>query len=500
METKYNKLIQLLAEIRDINSSAALLSWDQQTYMPSNGAESRANQLSTLSKIAHEKFTCDEVGLLLYECKDWADKFGYDSTQASLVRVTIRDYEKAKKIPPELVAEFAQVTSIAYEAWVTARKLSDYPMFMPHLDKIVDLNIRFAECTGYTENRYDALIDNYEPDMKSSQLDKIFDELKKELVPLVRDISHNRDRVSDKILYQEFDEKKQWDFGVEVLKSIGFDFGSGRQDKSAHPFTTSFGIKDVRITTRVNKTFFPTALFGTIHECGHALYDMGFSPELERTPLAEGVSLGMHESQSRLWENVVGRSRQFWQYYYPKLQDWFPQQFGIFELDTFYRAINKSAPSLIRVEADEVTYNMHIFLRYELEAGLVNRRITVSQARDAWNDKMQSYLGLRPGSDADGILQDIHWSIGSIGYFPSYLIGNLVAVQLFNRANRDMPALEEDISSGNFKPLLNWLRNNVHKHGKKFTLNELVTRITGSPLSSAPYLSYIKTKFTDIYK
>ena len=500
METKYKHLLELLAEIKDLNAASALLGWDQQVFMPPQSAQTRAMQLSTLAKLSHEKFITDEIGGLLSELKGWADTKGYDSDEASLIRVVKRDYDKAKKVPTELITEITKTTSIAYEYWVESRKKSDYSIFSPHLEKIISLNIRLADCLGYKENRYDALIDQFEPELKTSQIEKIFTVLKLELIPIIGKIKENRDTVSDKMLCGEFDEQKQLQFSNELLKTIGFDFNCGRIDKSVHPFTTSFSSKDVRITTRFDTKFLPTSIFGTIHECGHALYDMGINPSLERTPLCEGTSLGIHESQSRLWENIIGRSYNFWYHFYPKLQSIFKEQFDNVPMFTFYKGVNKSAPSLIRVESDEVTYNMHIFLRFELENLFINEKLKVSDAPAMWAEKMKTYLGITPKTDSEGILQDIHWSLGSIGYFPTYTIGNIVASQLYDKMKKDMPDIEKDIYSGKFIEILSWLRKNIHQHGRKFTLNELVTRITGSELDSTPYLNYIKSKFTQIYK
>ena len=334
--------------------------------------------------------------------------------------------------------------------------------------------------------------------MRASRVKRLFDELRARLVPIVQAIAE-REPPDDSVLKQEFDERKQWDFGLAVIRDFGFDFERGRQDKSAHPFTTAFSVNDVRITTRVQRDYFPTAFFGTLHECGHALYDQGFDPQLERTPLASGASLSVHESQSRLWENLVGRSRPFWEGYYPKLQETFPAQLGDVELDRFYRAINRVEPSLIRVEADEVTYNLHIMLRFELELQLVERKLPVSDLPEVWNAKMKEYLGVEPPNDAQGVLQDIHWSGGAIGYFPTYTLGNLLSAQLFQSAQRDIPDLIEQIRSGRFQELLGWLREKIHKHGRKFPPMELIRRATGRELETESYLKYIREKYSEIY-
>jgi carboxypeptidase Taq len=300
-------------------------------------------------------------------------------------------------------------------------------------------------------------------------------------------------------LHKAYDEQQQWDFGVEVIKDIGFDFTRGRQDKSVHPFTTSFSINDVRLTTRIDRLYLPTALFGTLHECGHGLYEQSIDLGLERTSLADGASLGVHESQSRLWENLVGRSREFWSHYFPRLRAFFPDQLAGVNLETFYRAINRVEPSLIRVEADEVTYNMHIMLRFELENEMLEGRVRIADLPDAWNAKLEKYLGIVPPNDAKGVLQDVHWSGGALGYFPTYSLGNLISVQLFDKAKADMPSLLDQIATGQYGELLNWLRQNVHRHGRKYSPPELVKRVTGADLTATNYVAYIKTKFSEIY-
>ena len=496
---KLAELKSRLGQVEDLHRASALLGWDQQTYMPPRGAAARAEQLATLDKLAHELFTTDAIGNLLSDLQDFAAKLDYDSDDASLIRVTRRDYDKAKRVPPALVEEISRTTALALESWTHARAESNFKRFQPSLEKIVDLEIQLANHFGYPERIYDALLDEYEPQMTTKQVTAIFDGLKLELIPLARAIAQKVDKVDNACLHRAFDEKKQWDFGTAVIQRLGFDFESGRQDKSVHPFTTGFGLGDTRITTRVDRRFLPMALFGTIHETGHALYDMGYRPELERTPLAGGASLGTHESQSRLWENVIGRSRGFWKYFFPRLRQVFPRQLADQNIDSFYRAINQVKPSFIRVEADEVTYSLHIMLRFELENDLVERKLKVADIPEAWNAKMKEYLGIVPPNDAQGCLQDIHWSIGSIGYFATYSLGSIFSVQLYNTALRDVPSLPSQIEHGEFGELLSWLRTNLHQHGRKFTLDELARRITGEPLTTKPYLGYLKKKYGEIY-
>jgi carboxypeptidase Taq len=498
LSNKFETLKSRLKEVHDLNQAAAVLGWDQQTYMPPGGTAGRAEQLSTLSKIAHEKFTSDEIGQLLGDLSG-AD-FDYSSDEASLVRVAKRQYDKARKLPLELVAEMSKTFALGHQVWTKARADSDFAQFRDTLAKIVDLNIQAAEAYGYQDHIYDALLDLYEPGMKTADVESVFDELKTNLVPLVAAIAEQKDRVDDSMMRLEYEEQKQWDFGLLPLQAIGYDLARGRQDKSAHPFTTNFSINDVRITTRVYKDQLPAALFGTLHEAGHALYEQNVDPSLEGTLLAGGTSLGVHESQSRLWENVVGRSREFWQFYYPQLQAFFPEQLGRVDLETFYRAINKSEPSLIRVEADEVTYNLHIFLRFELEQALLTQALKVDHLPEAWNAKIEQYLGLTPPNDAQGVLQDIHWSGGTMGYFPTYSLGNILSLQFYRQTLQDLPDLPQLFTRGEFGALLNWLREHIHRHGSKFTANELIRRITGAEtLEAGPYLAYIKAKYGEIY-
>jgi carboxypeptidase Taq len=499
MEDKLQALKTRLGEIRDLNKAVALLGWDQQTYMPPGGAAARAEQLATLQKTAHTWFIADEIGELIETLRSDGAGWDYDSDEASLVRVVARDYEKACKVPGELVAEFARVTALAYEAWAKARQESDFAQFQPHLEKIVELNVRLAEALGYQDRIYDPLLDQYEPEMKTVQVASIFDHLKTELVPLVKAISERASAVDDSILHKTYDEQKQLDFGLSIIKDFGFDFTRGRQDKSVHPFTTSFSIGDVRLTTRVDVNYLPTALFGTLHECGHGLYEQGVSPSLERSSLDDGASLGIHESQSRMWENLAGRSREFWSHYFPRLQATFPDQLAGVDVETFYRAANRVKPSLIRVEADEVTYNLHIMLRFELENEMLEGKVKIADLSEAWNAGMETYLGIVPPDDALGVLQDVHWSGGMLGYFPTYALGNLISVQFFDKAKADIPSLPEQIAAGQFGELLGWLRENVHRHGRKYTPAELVKRVTGNDLTAANYMAYIKAKFSDIY-
>ena len=495
MQDKYTELKSILAEVHDLNRAASVLSWDQNTYMPRMGAEARGQQMGTLGKIAHEKFTDEKVGKLLTDLKD---AFPEWSDEAALVRVTQRDYDKRTRVPSTFVAEQAEVTAAAHEAWMEARQKSDFSIFEPHLAKVLDLTRRYVGFFPKADHPYDILLDDYEPGMKTAEVQSIFAELRKKQVKLIKAISEQK-QVDDKFLHLKYPEAKQRAFGEKVITAFGFDWNKNRQDKSPHPFCTSFSINDVRITTRFSEDFLNPALFGTMHETGHAFYDGGFNLAYERTPLADGASLGIHESQSRMWENLVGRSLPFWEHFYPLLQKTFPTQLGNVSLRKFYKAINKVAPSLIRVEADEATYNMHIMLRLEIEIAMVEGAVALKDLPALWNAKMKEYLGIVPPNDALGVLQDIHWSFGGLGYFSTYSLGNLISAQLWEKIQKDIPNLSDEIRQGKFGSLLGWLRANIHVHGRKYEPQDLVQKVTGSRIDPKPYLRYLDTKFSDVY-
>jgi carboxypeptidase Taq len=498
MQEKLAQLKTILAEISDLDAASSLLGWDQQTYMPPGGAVIRGQQLGTLQRLSHTKFITPEVGRLLEVLNTEIENLDPDSDDARLIKVTTREYEKAVKVPPEWVVEFAEQTAVATQVWQEARTGNDFSKFQPHLEKIVDLRRRYADYFVPYDNVYDPLLDDFEPGLKTADVKEIFEGLRPQQVELNRAIS-SQDQVDDSFLHQNFDEQKQWDFGVDVITKFGYDWQHGRQDKSAHPFTISFGLDDVRITTRIYPDFLNTGLFGTMHETGHALYELGVDRALVRTPLERGASLAMHESQSRMYENLVGRSLPFWEHFYPALQKTFPEQLGGVDLETFYRGINRVEPSLIRVEADEATYNLHIMLRLELEIALMEGTVEVKDLSEAWNARMLDYLGVNPENDADGVLQDIHWSGGMIGYFSTYALGNLISVQLWEKIVSDNPEISDQIRSGDFTTLLVWLRENIHRHGAKYEPQELVQRVTGSKIDAAPYMRYLKSKYGEIY-
>ncbi len=488
-----------LAAITDLRSSAGVLRWDQETQMPDGGAGGRAFQLATLSRLAQEYFISSKTGELLEAAERDAAGLDPDSDEAALVRMTRRDYDRQVKLPPDFVAERAREASLSTQIWREARKRNDFAAFRPALQKMVDFARRTADYLGYREHIYDALLDLYEPDMKASEVDAVFARLREATVPFVQAIAARGQVIDNTFLYQDYPEEQQKAFGLAVAQAFGYDLRRGRLDVSPHPFASGFNTGDVRITTRYKRRDLTEAPFGIFHEAGHALYEQGVAPELDRTPLARGASLGLHESQSRMWENIVGRSRSFWQHYLPLLQQHFPDQLRGVDVETFYRAVNRVEPSLIRTAADEVTYNLHIMLRFDLEKALLEGRLSVAELPEAWNAKMHEYLGVTPPDDADGVMQDTHWSGGALGYFPTYTLGNILSVQLFEAARNAHPGINDEIGRGQFATLLGWLRQHLHRHGRKFLPREILLRSTGSALTVEPYLRYLHTKFGEIY-
>ncbi|MBI2758452.1 MAG: carboxypeptidase M32 [Chloroflexi bacterium] len=496
MHEKLNEFKQIMAEIADLNTAASVLGWDQQVNMPSGGTEARGNHLATLGKLTHELFTSEKVGKLLEELSSNASALGPDD--AAMVRVAKRDYDKEARVPGEFIAEMAMVSAHAHEAWFEARAKSDFSIFRPNLEKIVEMTRQYVQFFPPADHPYDTLLDNFEPGMKTADVQAIFNALRPRQVQLIKKIAAAK-QVNNAFLHKKYNEKKLWDFGVDVVTQYGYDWSRGRQDKAAHPFETTFSINDVRITTRFEKNNPIAMLFSTMHESGHAMYEQGVNIEYERTPLQRGASLAVHESQSRMWENLVGRSLPFWEHFYPRLKKIFPAQLDGVSLRNFYKGINKVESSLIRVNADEATYNLHIMLRLELEIGMVEGRIAVKDLPEIWNAKMQDYLGVVPPNDALGVLQDIHWSGGMIGYFSTYALGNLVSAQLWEKINKDIPDLDEQFRKGKFDALLGWLRENVHRHGRKYDPQDLVQRVTGSKITPEPYVRYLTAKYSDIY-
>jgi carboxypeptidase Taq len=485
-----------LATVADLKSAAAVLHWDQETQMPPGGAEGRALQLATLARVAHELLTSDATRRLL-DAADAAVR-GADpaSDDAALMRMTRRDLERALKLPGDFIAEQRRAAAVSTHVWRDARQAGDFAAFRPHLERMFQLARREADYIGYTEHPYDALVDRYDPGITAGELEALFGRLLAVIVPLVRAIAARGPAARD-VLDADFDEGAQRAFALEMVQAFGYDTRRGRLDLSAHPFSTKFHRDDVRITTRNGSRL--SAVFGTFHESGHAMYSQATAAALERSPLSDGAGSGIHESQSRMWENLVGRSRPFWEYAFPRARLAFPEPLRHAGGDDLYRAVNRVEPGLIRVSADELTYNLHIVLRFELEKSLLTGALRARDLPDAWNSKMAEYLGLTPPSDADGVLQDIHWSMGLVGSFPSYTLGNVASVQLFEAARRAHPGLTDDIRAGRFSTLYGWMRDHIYAHGRKFFPAELLERATGGPLTAEPYLRYLSDKFGDLY-
>ena len=499
MNEKVVKLKSLLTEIYDLERAEAVLSWDQLVMMPSGGAEARGRQMALLKKLAHEKQTAPELGRLLEDLQPVADNLNSDSDDACLIKVAMRDYQKAIKVPASFMGEFAAHTAATYEAWVKAREAKNFGVVASLFGKSLEFSQQLAQFQDGYQHLADPLIDQLDEGFTVAMIRPLFAELRNRLKPLlIRIIAAQQ--VDDSCLKQNFSEAGQLQFGKEVITKYGFDFNRGRDDLSVHPFTTSFSIGDVRITTRIQLNNLNDALFSTLHEAGHALYEQSFASDLEGTLLANGASMGMHESQSRLWENLVGRSRGFWEHFYPRLQEIFPEQLAKVSLETFYRAINKVEPSLIRTEADEVTYNLHVMIRFELELQLLEGTLAVKDLPEAWNEAYHNYLGVVPEDHQQGVLQDIHWYGGTIGgNFQCYTLGNILSAQIFEAALATHPKIKTEITQGEFGTLRNWLTKEIYRHGRKFSASELVQRITGKSLTIEPYFKYLEDKYQEIY-
>ncbi len=494
MSDPLEQLRRRLAALSDLRCAAELLGWDQQTMMPPLGGPARAESLATLERIAHEMFVSAETGHLLEAAAGELDGAAPDSDDACLVRVTRRRWEKARRVPSELAAELARSASVGQEAWVEARRRSDFDAFAPYLEHNLELARRYVDCFDGFDCAYDALLDDYEPGIKTTTVRALFAELGSELAALITTVAQRS--IDDSCLHGSFPIERQRELVAGVLARMGFDRAGWRMDDAVHPFAAALGSQDVRITTRWDQSCFASALYGAMHECGHGLYEAGIADSLQRTPLGHGESLGLHESQSRLWENMVGRGRPFCDVLAPSIA----QTLGASVApETLYRAVNRVEPSFIRVEADEATYGLHVVLRFELEQELIEGRLAVSDLPEAWNERVQRYLGLEVRDDADGVLQDVHWASGAIGYFPTYALGNLIAGQLWERALADMPDLDAQIAAGELSPLRDWLREHVHRHGAKLETGELLQRVVGGPIAVAPFIAYLKRKLGDVY-
>jgi carboxypeptidase Taq len=491
----WEQLFSIDRECRRLEKAAAVLQWDQETNLPPGGIEDRAEQIALLQSIWHRKFTDNETGRLL----DQAEEGEKSPLERDFCRVLRRNYDRAVKLPGELVRDAARAEGLSQAAWVEARRNNDFASFAPHLKAMIDFARKKAGYWGFTGPRvYDGLLDIYEPGLTAGQTEALFTPLREGLTGLLQKIGR-ASPPEDAFLDREYPVEDQARFNRELMEGLGFDTRRGRLDTSAHPFTTSLGFDDIRITTRYAPNQVLSGIFSTIHESGHAFYEMGFAPELRGTCLAEGASMAIHESQSRLWENVIGRSRPFWEFWFPRLKARFPGQLSGTGPEVFYRAVNRVRPSLIRVEADEVTYALHIILRFELEKRLFAGTLQVEELPGAWRGLMGEFFGLEPPTDADGVLQDVHWSMGSFGYFPSYALGNLYGLQFWGKLRRDIPEAETLIREGKFETIRQWLRENIYNQGCRPEPAELLRTVTGEKLSVAPFLGYIKDKYTELY-
>ncbi len=502
MGNPIERLKELTRDVVLLEHVIATLSWDQETYMPVKAIGEKGEQLSLLQGILHEKITSPEIGKLLGdlgasdETPEGVFSYGND-VDSAYVREVFRQYKIQTRLPKKLVTELALTASHSQAAWIEARKESDFSIFKPHLEKILDLTRQKAESIGFSETLYDALLDEFEPWTTTREVSDIFNSIQPWLTEFIGRIG-NSSQVDDSFLRKGYDISRQEVFGRRVLQDMGYGYDRGRLDVSAHPFTTTLGRDDVRLTTRYQKEFFKTGLFGIIHECGHGLYELGFSDEIKGNILASGTSLGIHESQSRTWENMIGRSMGFWKYYYPILKEYFPENLGSVDFEDFYKGINKVEPSLIRVEADEVTYNLHIILRFQLEQELISGSLSPGDLPDAWNARTEEFLGILPSSDSEGVLQDIHWSMGAFGYFPTYALGNLYGAQFYSAMDADLD-LDHILEKGELEIILSWLRDKIHSYGSSKSARELIVDISGEKLNPVYFKKYLENKYGQIY-
>jgi carboxypeptidase Taq len=499
MEQKLQELKERLLEIDDLKKAEAVLQWDQSTYMPAGGAEARGRHMAALARLAQEKFTDPAIGRLLDALQPYAESLPYDSDEASLVRVTRREYERALRVPPAFVGELSNHSALTYQVWTEARPANDFARLQPLLEKTLDYSRQLADFYPGYEHIIDPLVDAEDYGMKASTLKALFADLRKELVPIVQAIT-SQPPEDDSCLRRHYPHATQLAVCQEIGARMGYDFQRGRLDLTHHPFETSFGVGDVRITIRVKEDQLLECLYGVLHEGGHGMYEQGVHPDLEGTPLGTGTSAGVHESQSRLWENVVGRSREFCEYAYPRLQAAFPGQLGDVPMETFYRAINKVERSLIRVDADEVTYNLHVMLRFDFEMALLEGTLAVRDLPEAWHERFKADFGLTPPDDRDGVLQDVHWYAGTIGgAFQGYTLGNVLSALFYEQALHAHPEIPAEMRQGKFSTLHGWLIENIYRHGSKFTAPELIERVTGGPIRIEPYIRYLRNKYGELY-
>jgi carboxypeptidase Taq len=487
----YQDYINKLSRIADIAYAGAVLNWDMETYMPAASAERRSQQLATLSGLAHEQFTSEETGVLLEQLEQ--DQ-SLDFRQKANIKHTLKQYRKARKYTTAFVEELSRTVSETFNAWQEAKQKNDYSLYAPKLEKLIALKKKECELISYDAHPYDAMLDEYEPGLKTADVEKLFNDVRKELVPFVKELMQRKQSSQD-IIHRHYDKNKQIEFSEKILKEMGYDFEAGRQDISMHPFTTNFSATDVRVTTRVDENNISDCLTGSIHEGGHALYEQGIPDDQYGLPSGEYCSLAIHESQSRLWENNVGRSKEFWIGQFPDLKEQFPEVLKDVTADQFYHAMNVVAPSLIRINADEVTYHFHIMIRFEVEKAIFENKIQVNDIPAFWNSRYKEYLNIDVPSDAEGCMQDVHWSHGSFGYFPTYSLGSFYAAQMFSAAQKSIPQLQSQIANKNYGPLLNWLRENVHRHGKTYSARELCIKATGEELDFKYFMDYVHNKY-----
>lgn len=493
--TNYSKYKELLRKIADVQYASAVLNWDQETYMPPKGAEFRAQQLSTLAGIAHELSTTEELGELLEHLKK---DDSLTEKEKRNIKESLKKYKDNKKYTTEFVQQLSKTISEAFQSWQKAKSENNFSIFAPFLEKLVKLKREECCILGFQTHPYDALLDQYEPEAKTADLEVLFADVRSQLVDFVKQIAA-KPQNQESFMFAHYNIQKQWDFGMKLLKQMGYDFDAGRQDISSHPFTTNFSSEDVRVTTRINENDLSEMIWSCIHEGGHALYEQGLPVSEYGLPSGEYVSLGIHESQSRLWENNVGRGLSYWKGNYKKLNETFPENLKNVSVNDFYKAMNIVKPSLIRTSADELTYHFHVLIRFEIEKALIEGTLEVKDLPGYWNKKYKEYLGIEVPSDAQGVLQDIHWSHGSFGYFPTYSLGSFYAAQFYAHAKKDIANLESEIENGNMSPLLDWLRLKVHKFGKYNTAKDLCIIITGEKLNFKYFMDYAKIKYSKLY-
>ena len=493
MDADLRALRERLAEVDDLSRTARVLAWDQKVTMPPGGHPARAEALTTLARITHQRFTDPEIGRLLERLQPLEESLEYDSDDASLVRVTRRDWEKQRKVPTELHSELSRAAALGNQVWIEARATNDFEKFLPALERNLDLKRRYVECFEWEDSPYTPLLDDFEPHMLTSEVTEVFGTIR----PVLAELMQEAPEVDASFLHQDFPQDAQRGFYNRILDTLGFEDGSYRLDPTVHPFCTSFSRRDVRMTTRFESGL--DGLWSTMHEAGHAQYAHGIAASLERTPLAGAPSLGLNESQSRTWENLVGRSRPFWLHWFEPLQETFPEQLGGVDLETFLAAVNRAEPGLIRVEADETTYSLHIILRFELEQRLIDGSLDPTDLPEAWAAGMSDLLGVEVPDDTHGVLQDIHWSQGGIGYFPTYALGNVISLQLWASVRQAIPELDAQMEAGELGDLAAWLRDNLYSLGRKLTPKETIERLTGTPaIDPQPYLAYLREKLASL--